>query len=1203
VAYRAEIEIGVKGTEKLRELRNTVDLLAAKIDTLDSLADLFDAPIQSLKNYNRTLRTTAQALEKVEIGQKDEAEAIRQYVQALGQANSARARQNDLIQQEIALQEAAKRKIQPGPTGFSRSQFGPALPPAFVKQQENQQNFKALFEELNETAKAISVSNTNTRTSWQKTFEELNETAKAIAVNRLNTQTSWGETFKQLNETAKAISVSRLNTQTSWQKTFEELNETAKAIAVGRLNTQSSWQQTFKELNETAKAISVSRLNTQTSWQKALSELKETSNVINLGRLEVQNSWKQAFKQLDETAELIRQNSARVALREQRRSIRVKEAISKGRSGRIQRERSAFLLGAEQPGGPQGPLRGPGGTGFRVALPLTRAEQKALEISKKRLEVVNRTKRTLKELSGSNEKLAAVTRKGITDQKRINGQIRQRLGLRGALQKLDNQAKVAIADANRQQKSLNDQKREQLKIQENILATQKKIAKSSPIRGTETTPGSPKFLEARARRRRDAASNALIGGAFPLLFGQGAGASVGGALGGGLGGLAGGQFGFGASLVGTALGQAVDQIVAQAQEAGKAFNSTGTALDFVREKSLFSTEQTEIRAAQLEELGRVEELANLLTSELVNVIGNSGVNALQELGKTTDETTKLWNELTLQLSALIAGPLNGFLSVVNELLGRVTTDLRFKSVLKDLSPEQRKKAEAEFLQLTTRGVSGRSGARIQQERGISNQNAQKQIIEKFSKLVPQTADVPVTAEDRKRFAVKSGAGSRKRLDDASRAAAELARLEAQITSEKVRQIDLDIRKSRITLGEAELINKQNQSNKERLELTVQTINKQRSQALARNKFKQNEEAINTLYDSRVKTATDQAEISKQENNRRLELLNIEREISNERRKRQFEQQLQGVNRDIERSRIQLQSPFGGEEQQRQSLLLDQRFRREDLAQSSAEKIRNINDEIAKLGKDDEKGRERLEQRIAQEKQYQAILQGRLLVQDQIEQQQLRQNQLIEKFGFISDEVATAVSSSIQAIVTGTGSIEEAFSTLFQNIGRAFIDLATQVLAQKAFLAVLNALNPGGSLFGGSSGFNLGGFGSLKPDAGSGASGFLTGVDFFANGGRPPVNRPSIVGERGPELFVPGTQGTIIPNEALARPRSATGSRASTQTVNVNYSVTQINGMNFVTESQFRDGLDQAAKRGANMGRTMTISTLKNSRSQRSKLGL
>jgi len=37
---------------------------------------------------------------------------------------------------------------------------------------------------------------------------------------------------------------------------------------------------------------------------------------------------------------------------------------------------------------------------------------------------------------------------------------------------------------------------------------------------------------------------------------------------------------------------------------------------------------------------------------------------------------------------------------------------------------------------------------------------------------------------------------------------------------------------------------------------------------------------------------------------------------------------------------------------------------------------------------------------------------------------------------------------------------------------------------------------------------------------------------FANGGRPPVGRPSVVGERGPELFVPDSSGTIIPNHEL-----------------------------------------------------------------------
>ena len=56
-----------------------------------------------------------------------------------------------------------------------------------------------------------------------------------------------------------------------------------------------------------------------------------------------------------------------------------------------------------------------------------------------------------------------------------------------------------------------------------------------------------------------AGSEGLVGGAFPLLFGQGAGASAGGFTGGVLGGLAGGGLGFGLSLLGTVLGTAVDE--------------------------------------------------------------------------------------------------------------------------------------------------------------------------------------------------------------------------------------------------------------------------------------------------------------------------------------------------------------------------------------------------------------------------------------------------------------------------------------------------------------------------------------------------------------------------------------------------------------------------------------------------------------------
>ncbi len=49
---------------------------------------------------------------------------------------------------------------------------------------------------------------------------------------------------------------------------------------------------------------------------------------------------------------------------------------------------------------------------------------------------------------------------------------------------------------------------------------------------------------------------------------------------------------------------------------------------------------------------------------------------------------------------------------------------------------------------------------------------------------------------------------------------------------------------------------------------------------------------------------------------------------------------------------------------------------------------------------------------------------------------------------------------------------------------------------------------------------------------------------FAEGGRPPLGALSLVGERGPELFVPDTAGTIIPADATAAMLSAGGASSN-----------------------------------------------------------
>jgi len=62
--------------------------------------------------------------------------------------------------------------------------------------------------------------------------------------------------------------------------------------------------------------------------------------------------------------------------------------------------------------------------------------------------------------------------------------------------------------------------------------------------------------------------------------------------------------------------------------------------------------------------------------------------------------------------------------------------------------------------------------------------------------------------------------------------------------------------------------------------------------------------------------------------------------------------------------------------------------------------------------------------------------------------------------------------------------------------------------------------------------NLFGIISGTTGGAGGGSNIISSLLGFANGGQPPVNTPSIVGERGPELFVPKTAGTVIPNNQM-----------------------------------------------------------------------
>ena len=124
----------------------------------------------------------------------------------------------------------------------------------------------------------------------------------------------------------------------------------------------------------------------------------------------------------------------------------------------------------------------------------------------------------------------------------------------------------------------------------------------------------------------------------------------------------------------------------------------------------------------------------------------------------------------------------------------------------------------------------------------------------------------------------------------------------------------------------------------------------------------------------------------------------------------------------------------------------------------------------------------------------------------------------DAFDEINNSIATNISDGLTAAIQGTKTLGEAAKAILNDIGNTLIRLGVNT--------ILGGIAPG--VFGG-----------------------LLG---FSRGGRPPTGKPSIVGERGPELFVPRRSGTIIPNDKL-------GGGSTNINVNVDASGSAVEGDN------------------------------------------
>jgi phage-related minor tail protein len=138
---------------------------------------------------------------------------------------------------------------------------------------------------------------------------------------------------------------------------------------------------------------------------------------------------------------------------------------------------------------------------------------------------------------------------------------------------------------------------------------------------------------------------------------------------------------------------------------------------------------------------------------------------------------------------------------------------------------------------------------------------------------------------------------------------------------------------------------------------------------------------------------------------------------------------------------------------------------------------------------------------------------------------------------------------------------------------SFSDMANSIIADIIRIGVRQSMT---GLFGMS---GLGGiFSNIfgpAPVVGYGGAGDVMGASLRAEGGPVSPGQPYIVGERGPELFLPRSAGTIIPNDQMGGAGSIGG------TV-VNYNISAVDAASFkqlvARDPQFIYNVTEAGRR-------------------------
>jgi len=676
---------------------------------------------------------------------------------------------------------------------------------------------------------------------------------------------------------------------------------------------------------------------------------------------------------------------------------------------------------------------------------------------------------------------------------------------------------------------------------------------ASAIQGGRRIAGSPIARRLRNRRLGGAIGGGLIGGAFPALFGQSMQAAALGGIGGAAGGAIGGQFGFALGILGTALGEAVDKQIKfnnALKELNKSFIKAGSDTKlFTGDIDRLAKQLKITKEEALELAGAFKFLGDAdLTTKAAALFGSKA--AFDRIAGIKDEAT---------FSAAILGIAEDFNDEEAKKLFFQTKGLSFderrQAIAVALNRLKKEEVQLTKQEIRARGTTFSRQAFRRGTRGFAVEERTPVTEQEARTITDPRAELLALLDTDTSRATDPTINLKKRLEIVrGRISAEQELLQLQGRQSQAARIILTRELARtkataVATAELEKYGDEEDQNliKAREFGEIQAANlkfERESLQLAEASLARTKDIAKPLQDQ-LNAIKDKAAFEREYGElimagiipavakQTVEINKQVKEIDRLKEKQSDELDFHILNLEALKAKAET-SELESKIQDKINKLLERRLELEGKAKEAKDAARDA----------EKSDRDRMDDAIK-------------AIQGQINTLMDPVTQLIA----LSESLGNSFAESFRGIVDGSMSAREALANLFQRTADHFLDMAAEMIAAQLKMQAMRIFM---SFFPSSGGITsptakagtsipslapgLGGGGRLNDPKGLFTPPTL--VSGRALGGAVGAGRPYMVGERGPELFVPGAQGNIVPNNAMG---------STSVVVNVDASGTEVQG--------------------------------------------